>query len=41
MNSGMYASVSGSLAAMRRLDLITNNLANANTPGYKKDKMSF
>lgn len=41
MNSGMYASVSGSLAAMRRLDVISNNLANVNTPGYKKDKMSF
>lgn len=41
MNSGMYASVSGSLAAMRRLDIISNNLANVNTPGFKKDKMSF
>jgi flagellar basal-body rod protein FlgG len=26
---------------MRRLDMISNNLANVNTPGYKKDKMSF
>ena len=41
MNSGMYAAVSGSLAAMRRLDMISNNLANVNTPGFKKDKMSF
>lgn len=41
MNSGMYAAVSGSVAAMRRLDIISNNLANVNTPGYKKDKMSF
>lgn len=41
MNSGMYASVSGSLSAMHRLDMISNNLANINTPGYKKDKMSF
>jgi flagellar basal-body rod protein FlgF len=41
MNSGMYAAVSGSLAAMRRMDMISNNLANVNTPGYKKDKMSF
>ena len=41
MNSGMYAAVSGSLTAMRRLDIISNNLANVNTPGYKKDKMSF
>lgn len=41
MNSGIYPAVSGSLAAMRKLDVITNNLANINTPGYKKDKMSF
>ncbi|MDD2539430.1 MAG: flagellar basal-body rod protein FlgF [Desulfuromonadaceae bacterium] len=41
MNSGMYAAVSGSLAAMQRMDLISNNLANINTPGYKKDQMSF
>lgn len=41
MNSGIYSAVSGSLAAMHRLDIISNNLANVNTPGYKKDKMSF
>lgn len=41
MNSGIYPAVSGSLAAMRKLDVISNNLANINTPGYKKDKLSF
>lgn len=41
MNSGIYAAVSGSLAAMHRLEVISNNLANINTPGYKKDAMSF
>lgn len=41
MNTGMYSAISGSLAAMRRMDLISNNLANINTPGFKKDKMSF
>lgn len=41
MNSGIYPAVSGSVAAMRRLDVISNNLANVNTPGFKKDKMSF
>ena len=41
MNSGIYPAVSGSLAAMRRMDVISNNLANVNTPGYKKEKMSF
>ncbi|HIJ80667.1 MAG TPA: flagellar basal-body rod protein FlgF [Desulfuromonadales bacterium] len=41
MNSGMYAAVSGSLASMKRLDIISNNLANANTIGFKKDRISF
>ena len=41
MNSGIYAAVSGNLAAMRRLDIISNNLANVNTAGFKKDKMTF
>lgn len=41
MNSGMFAALSGNLAAMRRLDIISNNLANVNTVGFKKDKMTF
>jgi len=41
MNSGIYPAVSGSLAAMRKLDVISNNLANINTPGYKRDKLTF
>lgn len=41
MNSGMYSALSGNLAAMKRMDIISNNLANVNTPGFKKDKMSF
>lgn len=41
MNSGLYAALSGNLAAMRRLDIISNNLANVDTPGYKKDRMLF
>lgn len=41
MNSGMYSAISGSVAAMKRLDIISNNLANVNTPGFKKDHMSF
>lgn len=41
MNSGMYSALSGSLSAMKRLDIISNNLANVNTPGFKKDKMLF
>lgn len=41
MNSGMYSAVSANVAAMQRMDLITSNLANVNTNGYKKDRMSF
>ncbi len=41
MNSGMYSALSGNIAAMKRMDIISNNLANANTPGFKKDKMLF
>ena len=41
MNSGMYSALSGNVTAMKRLDIISNNLANVNTPGFKKDKMLF
>jgi len=41
MNSGLYAALSGNLAAMKRLDVLSNNLANVNTPGFKKDRMTF
>jgi len=41
MNSGMYSALSGNLAAMKRMDIISNNLANVNTPGFKKDKVTF
>jgi flagellar basal-body rod protein FlgG len=41
MNSGMYSALSGNIAAMKRMDVISNNLANINTPGFKKDMVSF
>jgi flagellar basal-body rod protein FlgF len=41
MNSGMYAALSGNLSAMRRLEVISNNLANASTPGFKGDQIQF
>ncbi len=40
-DSGFYAAVSGAIAQERRMELLTNNLANINTPGYKKDTLSF
>jgi len=41
MNSGMYSALSGNLSAMMRMEVISNNLANINTLGYKRDKISF
>ena len=41
MNSGMYSAVSGNLAAMKRLDTIASNLANAATNGFKQDRLAF
>ncbi len=41
MNSGMYSALSGNLSAMNRLDVITNNLANVNTNGFKRDRLAF
>ena len=41
MNSGMYAALSGNLAALRRLEVVSNNLANANTAGFKADQIQF
>ncbi|CAH2030008.1 flagellar basal-body rod protein FlgF [Trichlorobacter ammonificans] len=41
MNSGMYSALSGNLAAMKRLDVITSNLANVGTSGFKQDRIVF
>jgi flagellar basal-body rod protein FlgF len=35
MIRGIYSSLSGMLAAMRRQDAVASNVANVNTPGYK------
>ncbi|QWV93616.1 flagellar basal-body rod protein FlgF [Geomonas oryzisoli] len=41
MNAGMYAALTGNLSAQRRLDVISNNLANASTTGFKADQIQF
>ena len=41
MNSGMYSALSGNLAAMKKLDVIASNLANASTNGFKQDRLAF
>src|SRR5919197_89489 len=41
MYTGLDAAVSGSLAHEQRLAILTNNLANANTAGFKADQPVF
>jgi flagellar basal-body rod protein FlgG len=38
---GLYTAVSGSMAQNLRLETVANNLANVNTPGFKKDGQAF
>jgi len=40
-DGGMYTAMSGGMATSRQLDVTSNNLANINTTGYKKDKTIF
>ena len=39
MDRGLYAASSGGLQASRRLDVVANNLANVNTPGFKAERI--
>lgn len=41
MASGMWTAAAGAAAQTQNLDLIANNLANADTPGFKKDLPTF
>lgn len=36
MERGSYVAASGGLVQLRRLEVVNNNLANANTPGFKR-----
>lgn len=38
---GIYAALSGAVAQAQRLDTIANNIANVNTPGFKRDDQVF
>lgn len=40
MSQGIYIALSGAKLQQRRLELLSNNLANANTTGYKTDNIS-
>jgi flagellar basal-body rod protein FlgG len=37
----IWVPLSGAIAQQRNVETIANNLANANTPGFKKDKLTF
>ncbi len=41
MFTGLYTSAAGMLAQMKNLEVISNNLANINSTGYKKDQSIF
>ncbi len=38
MIRGLYTAASGMMTAMRRMELVTNNLANAQTSGFKQER---
>ena len=41
MYKGIYIALSGAVLKQLQMDGVTENLANANTPGYKKEGLSF
>ena len=41
MFRGFYTVASGMLTQQRRTEMLTNNMANANTPGFKADQSSL
>lgn len=41
MYKGIYLALSGAVLKERQLDVISQNLSNVNTNGYKKDKIAF
>lgn len=41
MNQGIYATAAGMSAAQNQLDVLTHNLANASTNGFKQDSLAF
>jgi flagellar basal-body rod protein FlgG len=41
MNRGIYSLASGMVATQQAMDVVSNNLANVNTGGFKADKVLF
>lgn len=38
---GVYTALSGAIAQTQKMDTIANNIANVNTPGFKRDQLTF
>lgn len=41
MENALYVGLSRQVALQRQMNLVSNNIANVNTPGYRADKMLF
>jgi flagellar basal body rod protein FlgG len=41
MSAGVYSAFSGAVANLARLEIIANNVANANTAGFRRDQTVF
>lgn len=41
MGRDLYSALSGAFGALRRLDVVANNLANVNSTGFKRERMAF
>ena len=41
MDAGMYKALSGAVAQMRHLEVASQDLANVNTSGYKRQRLAF
>lgn len=41
MSDGIYSALSGAIAQQKALDVVANNVANANTTGYRADRVAF
>ena len=41
MQSGLYVTLSSQMALQRRMEAIANNVANASTPGFRREEIKF
>ena len=41
MGSSMFVGLSGAIARLRQIDVVSNNLANADTVGFKRERIAF